>query len=240
MTDHERIEELLAVRVLGGLEPGDEAELERELASHGPACAECRHLAAELDETAGRLAFALDPVPVPQGMEERLVASARGGATVVPFTREPRSSATRASVWRAVVGVAAAFVLFAGGWLVRDLTEPTTDDEPALALEGAEVVTFEGEGGNLAIAYQPGVAGVYIIGSGLATPPVGQVYEVWMIQEDRPVPGPCLTPRPDGSLFTYVDAELGTTDTMAVTVEPDSCPERPTGEAILTADLTAV
>lgn len=241
MTDHERIEELLAVRALGGLEPGDEAELEGEMASHGPACAECRRLVAQLEETAGRLAFALDPSPLPLGMEDRLVAAARAGATVVPFTPADRSSTRpRANVWRAVVGIAAAFVLFAGGWLLRDLTEPSSDDEPAFALEGTEVVTFQGEGGNLAIAYHPGVAGVYIFGSGLAAPPEGQVYEVWMIQEGAPVPGPCLIPRPDGSLFTYVDAELGTTDTMAVTVEPSSCPGAPTGEPILTADLTAV
>jgi len=241
MTDHERIEELLAVRALGGLEPGDAVELEREMASHGPACAECRGLPVQLEETAGRLAFALDPSPLPLGMEDRLVALAREGATVVPFRRGDRSSRRRrANVWRAVVGVAAAFVLFAGGWVLRDLTEPSTQVDPALALEGAEVVTFEGEGGNLAIAYHPGVAGVYIFGSGLAAPPEGQVYEVWMIQEDGPVPGPCLTPRADGSLFTYVHAELGTTDSMAVTVEPSSCPGAPTGEPILTADLTAL
>jgi anti-sigma-K factor RskA len=122
--------------------------------------------------------------------------------------------------------------------VLRDLTEPTRDgSEPAL--EATEVVTFQGEGGSLAVAYRPGEPGVYIFGSDLPAPPQGKVYEVWMIDEDTPVPGPCLTPRADGSLFTYVEAELGTTETMAVTVEPSSCPSAPTGEPILTADLTA-
>jgi hypothetical protein len=240
MTDHEAIEELLAARALGGIEPVDEGELERAMTAHGPNCAECGRLSAELEEAAGRLAFALDPSPLPLGMEERLVSAATGASTVVPLARAGERPRRSAAAWRAVVGIAAAFVVFAGGWLLRDLTEPRGDVQAAFALEDAEVVSFEGEGGSLAIAYRPGVAGVYIFGSGLAAPPEGQVYEVWMIQEDTPVPGPCLTPRPDGSLFTYVDAELGTTDTMAVTVEPSTCPDAPTSEPILTADLTAV
>ncbi len=240
MTGHERIEELLAIGALDGLDPDDEAELEREMASHGPACAECLRLAAGFGDVAGRLAFALEPVPMPPAMEERVIAAATAGAAVVPLaTRErPAPAHRRARVWTAVVGIAAAFALFAGGWVLRDLTEPTRD-EPEPALEGTEVVTFQGEGGSLAVAYRPGEAGVYIFGSGLPAPPQGKVYEVWMIEEDTPAPGPCLTPRADGSLFTYVEVELGTTDTMAVTVEPSSCPSEPTGEPILTADLTA-
>jgi hypothetical protein len=240
LTDHERIEELLALRALGGLESQDEAALGREMATHGADCAECRRLVTELEETAGRLAFALDPVPVPTGMEDRLVASVKRGATVVPFTRldERAGRDRRGGAWRAAVGIAAAFVLFAGGWVVRDLAEPSSDGA-AVALEGAEVVTFEGASGSLAVAYRPGVAGVYVFGSDLPAPPAGKVYEVWMIQEDTPVPGPCLTPRADGSLFTYVDVELGTTETMAVTVESSSCPSAPTSEPILTADLTS-
>ncbi len=43
MRSHERIEELIAIRSIGGLEPDERAELEREMASHGPDCEEgCR------------------------------------------------------------------------------------------------------------------------------------------------------------------------------------------------------
>ena len=59
--DHALIDELLAVRALGGLDEDDAAVLERELAAHGD-CAECRRLEAEHTEVAGMLALALDPV----------------------------------------------------------------------------------------------------------------------------------------------------------------------------------
>ena len=42
--DHSEIEELLAVRALGGLEPDEERALERAMAEHGPDCEVCRRL----------------------------------------------------------------------------------------------------------------------------------------------------------------------------------------------------
>ena len=58
MTDHGRIEELLAVRALGGLDAAETQELDRALAAHGASCAECARLRSESEEVAGRLAFA--------------------------------------------------------------------------------------------------------------------------------------------------------------------------------------
>jgi hypothetical protein len=104
------------------------------------------------------------------------------------------------------------------------------------------VVPFQGAGvsGRLSVAFRPGEAGVYLVGSDLPAPPQGDVYEVWMIETGTPTSGGCVTPKADGSVLVYVDASLGSSDTMAVTVEPSSCPEAPTTTPILTADLTAV
>ena len=41
MRSHERIEELIAIRSIGGLDPQEQAELEREMASHGFDCEGC-------------------------------------------------------------------------------------------------------------------------------------------------------------------------------------------------------
>jgi hypothetical protein len=60
-----------------------------------------------------------------------------------------------------------------------------------------------------------------------------------MIRGDRVTRGACLTPSDDGSIAAFVDADLGSTTTMAVTVEPESCPSRPSTDPILTADLAA-
>ena len=240
MSEHERLQELLAAGAMDGLDPQGEAELARLRDAHGHDCIECRRAERDFGEAAGRLAFALEPRSPRAGLEDELIARATGrgtGSRVVSL--EDARSRRRGGAWKAAVGIAAGFMLFAGGWVVRDATEPTDGGEAA-AIAGARVVTFEGADGNLSIAYRPGQTGVYILGSALPAPPEGSVYEVWMIQDDVPVAGPCLSPEADGTLFTYVEAELGTTDTMAVTLESSSCPSEPTGDPILTADLTAV
>ena len=223
--DHERIEELLAAAVLGGLDPEEERALAEERAAHGD-CETCRALERAYADVAGRLAFALDPEPVPNGMEDRLVEriSAPLSERAPPLDRGRRALG-------ALLAAAAAVALFAAGWAVRGATA-----EPPL--EGVRILTFQGQG-DLALVYRPGERGVVLIGSDLGPLPEDRVLEVWMIQDGRPIPGACLRPT-DGRLLTYLDAELGSTEEMAVTVEPADCPDRPTSQPILTADVRAV
>jgi len=236
MRDHERIEELMAVRALGGIEPAEEEALRREMADHGPDCAECRRLESELDEVAGRLAFALDPVPVRDGLEDEVVERAnRERAERRPIDERAPRSPSRAARIRPLVAIAASLALFAAGWGVGALSSGDGG-----VPSQARVVAFQGEGGgNLSVAYRPGEAGVYLLGSGLQTPPDGDVYEVWMFQDGTPVPATCFVPSADGSVFQFVDAGLGTTEAMAVTVEPSSCPSAPSTAPILLAEITA-
>lgn len=233
--DHHVIEELLSASVLGALEPEEQAAFEQEMAAHGPECSECLELRRDYGEVAGRLAFALEPAAVRPGLEDETVRLAKG----VPASEVVQIPARRdrSAVWRGLVAVAAAFVLFAGGWLARDLG--SRDDGATVALP-SRVVSFQGTGGNLSVAFEPGTPGVYLLGSDLAAPPSGKVYEVWMIQGDTPVRGACFRPSADGSFFTFLDADLGATQAMAVTVEPSSCSSAPTSAPILTADITQV
>ena len=237
MNDHTLIEELTSARALGPLEPEEAAALEAEMASHGPDCPECRRLEAEAEEIAGRLAFAVDPAPLPDGFEDRVVAAAiaekvalRPASELGRRTR-PGPGGMRL---RPLVAIAASIVLFAAGWLVSDLLV----DGDAQIPPGARVVALQGESdGTVAIAYTPGEPGVYGVGADLETPPADDVYELWMIQDGTAIPGACFRPAEDGSLFTFIDAEVGTTDTMAVTIEPSECPAQPTSDPILTAEI---
>ena len=137
---------------------------------------------------------------------------------------------------RPLVAIAASIVLFAAGWLASDLLADDGGEIPP----GARVVALQGEGdGRVAVAFTPGEPGVYVVGSDLATPAAGEVYELWMIQDGTPTPGACFRPAEDGSLFTFVDAEVGTTDTMAVTVEPSECSAQPTSDPILVAEISS-
>jgi anti-sigma-K factor RskA len=234
MRDHERIEELMAVRALGGLDGDDDEALRREMAEHGDDCAECRRLESEFDEVAGRLAFAPDPVPVRDGFEDEVVAAAtQARGRPAPPSRERLERPGRRL--RPLAAVAASIVLFAAGLGIGTLVNGREAVPP-----GARVVAFQGEGrGSLSLAYRPGEDGVYLLGSGLESPPEGRVYEVWLFRDGTPVPAACFRPSSDGSVFEFVDAGLGTTDLMAVTVEPSACPSAPTTQPILTAEISS-
>ena len=240
MRDHERIEELIAARALGGLDPADEATLRTLMSAHGSSCDECARLETEYAEVAGRLAFALDPAPIRPGLEDETVGLALAGQTQrsLPPTDEPaRPRRSIGARLRPLVAIAAALVLFAGGWV---LGTRTSGEGPPQVPPDATVVPFQGEpgSGTLAVAYTPSGSGVYLLGSDLPAPPEGTVYQFWMIQGTTPVAGPCLSPSADGSLFAFVDTELGGTDAMAVTVEPSTCSSAPTTTPIYVADLT--
>lgn len=240
--DHERLEELIAVRALGGLDDDDERAYQQERAAHGADCVDCLHLEAEYGEVAGRIAFSLKPAPASPELEDRVVGLATGSVANLEHVTPRRAAPARRRfagggvVLRPLMAAAAAIVVFVGGWAAGSLT---SDEAPPVP-PGSRVVAFEGEGGGtLAVAYRPGEEGVYLLGSELETPPEGRVYEVWMIRDGTPIPGACVAPEPDGSLFAFADAELGTTEMMAVTVESASCPTAPTTDPVFTATITA-
>ena len=232
--DHGPIDELLAIRSLGGLDGDDAARLERELAAHGD-CDECRRLEAEHNEVAGMLALSLDPRPVHEGMADRIVANAQRperepDRIVVASSADElsRRRDARLGRWQAAFGVAAAIALILAFVLA---TRPGGVDVPGT------VVTFEGARGELAMAYTPGERGVLVWGAGLPDPGGGKTYELWMIEGGNPVRGACLAPT-DGAVAAYLDADLSSADLMAVTVESTDCPSAPTTDPIFTAELT--
>jgi anti-sigma-K factor RskA len=228
--DHELIDELLAVRALGGLDGEDVATLERELAVHGD-CQECRRLEAAHLEVAAALAASLDPRPVDPAIADRIVAAGREAA--LPATpRTPDDLAARRdrrlARWQAAFGAAAAVALV----LAVVLMTRSDDRLPRLS----SVVGFDGGAGQLAAAYDPGSSGLVLVGTGIPDPGPGSVYELWLFHGDAPVRAACLRPT-DGSLAAFVDADVAGVGLMAVTVEDPSCPEAPTTDPIYTAEL---
>jgi hypothetical protein len=243
--DHALIEQLLSVDALGGLDDADRALLNQERARHG-ACKECARLQAGFAEVAGRLGLALDPVDIAATMPDDILRAAGaevtpgsfvvipGGPTVAPdhagSDLGERRGRADGGFRRGLVAVAAAFALLAGGWVARDAV---SGSNAALRL-----VQFSGGSGTLAMAYEPRTPGAVLFGSDLPDPGALHVYEIWMIQGDQaPVSGGCVVPE-DGTILTYVRANIGSADTMAVTVESASCPTAPTTDPVLTASLT--
>ena len=242
--DHTMIEELLAVDALDGLTLEDHAILVRERAAHGD-CERCRQLELGFRDTAGRMAFTLEPVAVDPTLADRILDSERVALLPPPIPSAPaadevteRRRTRRGRVLVAVIGVAAVSIMIVSAFVVATNRGGTT---VATASPAQTVIRFDpalAGAGDLAMAFTPGQPGVAIWGSGLPDPGAGMTYEIWMISGDQAVSGGCVTPV-DGSVAVFVDADLGSADTMAVTAEPGACPAAPTGAPVLTASLTA-
>jgi anti-sigma-K factor RskA len=222
--DHRRLEELMAVDALGALDGDDRALLERERSAHGD-CAECRALEFEFAETAGSLALALPPLPVDETVVDAILATPRG--EVVDLRMHER----RRRRWQALVAVAAAIAVVVVATIVTPSTTSVNDVSVA-----QRVVTFSGSAdGELAMAYTPGEPGAVFWGR-LPTLSPDEVYEIWMIEEGEATSGGCVSAT-DGVVAFGLDADIGTADTMAVTTEATACPDAPTSDPILVADL---
>jgi Anti-sigma-K factor rskA len=227
MNGHERVEELLAAEALDALDRDDADALSRLLAEHGPDCAECARLRRAYGDVAGRLAFALDPVPVRGSIADDILRLGR---------EVPRR---RPGGLRAALMAAAAAVLVAVGAVGGYLAAPRQSAEVTelarfLARPDVRVVRFEGPSGNLGAAVAPGAG--FLFGSDLPSLPEGSVYELWMIRGQTPVKGLCLAPQEDVVVARF-DGNLSGSDALAVTVESDSCPSRPTTEPLYQAQL---
>ena len=246
--NHERIEELLAVRALGGLDGSDVGALERELASHGD-CAECRRLEDGFAETAARLADVLPAEPVSPGMVQAILSAQRPILVAVPdapAADEPMPAGDgrperlfernrRRNSWRTAVALAAAFALvMVTGALGLRFQRSIHVSSAALT---QRVVRFQGPTGSLIAAYTPGETGAVLFGSGLPKLGHGKVYEIWTITNEQPASAGCASSS-DGSLQTSVTVDIGHAQLLAVTVEPAACPAAPTTTPILTAPIT--
>jgi Anti-sigma-K factor rskA len=213
---HAMIDELLAARALDGLDAEDAARLDRAMAEHGD-CETCRRLGSEHLETAAMLAYAVDPRPVDPEMADRILGDRVPGAARERSLRR----------WQAAFGVAAAVAAALAIVLVAGRGEPVVPEQ---------VVTFEGESGELAAAYAPGEEGLFLFGSELPDPGEGNAYELWLIEDGEPSRAACLSTR-DGSLGAFVRMDVGDADALAITVESSACPDAPTTDPVYTATI---
>ncbi|MGH2540913.1 MAG: anti-sigma factor, partial [Actinomycetota bacterium] len=147
---------------------------------------------------------------------------------------ERRARRTRG--WRVLVAAAAVVALV----IVALVALRPARTGITAASSSQRLVTFTGETeGTLAMAFTPGEPGAVLWGRDLPDPAPGKVYEVWMIEGDEAVSGGCIAPT-DGAIALRVEADIGTTDTMAVTEESADCPSAPTSKPILSADLSTI
>jgi hypothetical protein len=252
---HEELEELITADVLDGLDESDRSFLVAELASHGPDCQECLRLLSEYSEVAGRLATALDPMPMSSGAEERLLDAARsdeGTAAEPPLSPADGPSGLRRTAlrgpwsrtprWVATAAVAASITILAGfvGYRVAPRDGQVQARFVAFAAQGGiKVVPFSTTGGRkLAVVFRPGQTGGWILGANMPGPPGDKVYELWFQPDPSAAVQPAGTFVPkDGAVL--VPANLGPAFVaLAVSIEPPGGSKQPTLPPVYLAPVT--
>jgi anti-sigma-K factor RskA len=175
----------------------------------------------EMDElTLGALALSVEPVAPPRSLRERILASAREEAEVVPLRRQPvpsRGFRLPLGAVAALVVVALAAGLLAGDAIGRGgAPQPPPAQSTHFSLTGhgpltnvsATVIDLKSEGFAL------------VTFSGLPELPPGKVYEVWLITpSNRADPAGVFVPDAGGTKVLVVAHSLLGYKLMAVTVE---------------------
>jgi anti-sigma-K factor RskA len=224
-TEHDRSRDDIAAYLLGALEPGEAAELERHVAG----CAECEEELRRLRPAVQMLPETVERVEAPAALRARLmeqVRSEEAGSQAAPVARRaPR----RRFGLRPLAGLAALALVVAaiGGYAIRDsgsggpqTTTVHTGHPPGVTAE----MVREGETGTLRLA-------------NLHQIPAGKVLQAWVQRGEQVVSAKALfVPNSDGTATATIDGMHGV-NTVMVTTEPRGGSVQPTSKPIVSVAI---
>ncbi|MCM3609987.1 anti-sigma factor [Planococcus sp. MERTA32b] len=114
--------------------------------------------------------------------------------------------------------------------------------EPETAFQSVDLQPSEGFGGGATAAVieeENGALNLVVTAEQLAALEGDQVYQVWLIEGDNPIPAGAFTTNANGEGATYFNIDNNTEewDTIAITLEPQPGNELPQGEVVLSAGI---
>ncbi|MGN6250446.1 MAG: anti-sigma factor [Marmoricola sp.] len=200
----------------------ERARFERHLAE----CAECRAEVESLREAAALLPEVEPTVPA-QAVRDRVLAEIR---TVRPLPPLAGTVSGRVRSWpsRVVAAAAVLLVVGLGAGITHPWTgEPSTTDQVLQASDAIRSEAALPEGGSITVVNSAQVGRAVLMAHGLATPPAGKAYEVWL-QDERGNMRPAGLIHSGGDR-TMVMAGSSTSATgVGVTLEPAAGSDQPT------------
>jgi len=225
-TEHDRRRDDIAAYLLGALEPGEAAELERHIAG----CPECEQELQRLRPAVRVLPETVERVEAPAALRGRLMEQVRAeaaGAQAAPAAR-------RAPRWRlglrplAGLAVLALVVAAVGGYAISNsgsgsgpkTTTVVTGQSPGVTAE----MVREGETGTLRLA-------------NLHQLPADKVLQAWVQRGKQVVSAKALfVPNSDGTATATIDNMDGV-NTVMVTAEPRGGSVQPTSAPIVSVAI---
>lgn len=232
------------------------SETEREqFEQHLATCSDCQEELEQLEALVGGVAFLSTPTEPPAGMKARVLdrvfaeeeqTSHPVAETVTPLVKpSPRHedvtplrtrSKQTTPAW-GMMALAAALILSLVGNGYFFLNQ---SDSNEIAL--TESIPLDGESdGTAYLADQDGTRQLIVQTSGLTPLEANEVYQVWLIKGDEPIPTGAFVTDDKGNgtvIYTLDDNEVDTDwDTVAVTKEPERGNTLPEGDIVLSASL---
>jgi anti-sigma-K factor RskA len=226
MSGHERWNDAAGAYVLDAMTSPEREEFEGHLAT----CATCQADVDELRPAAEALPMAAPPMRPPPALKDRIMAEVEreaallaqaGGAADRPEPAPRRRWSF--GLWR-LAPVAAAFLIV--GALVGSQVGGGTKD-----------VSFDRAGAELEIDGDKAT----LVAENLPAPPEGKVYEVWIQPKGAKAPQPTdalFLPRSDGSAAAAIPGGVSDGDRVMVTDEPRGGSDTPTGDLLMTAEIS--
>jgi anti-sigma-K factor RskA len=237
---HQRYEEELAAYMLGALEPGEE----RAFAEHLAGCDHCQARERWLRASVDVLPSAVEQHEPPPALRERLFDVVRREAGVPheaarpqPAAASSRSLAERLRDWlgaaslRPAAALTAVVLLLAAGvagYAIRGGGEggggaTLTVTGTAAAPQTTGSVVRNGDSGILRVANLPQRR--------------GRIYEVWLVQDGKPVPSTLFQVRRDGTGAAAIPSGLDASTQVMVTAEPPGGSDQPTTQPLLSGRI---
>jgi anti-sigma-K factor RskA len=224
---HDELKELIAAYALGAVPP----EEIRVIRAHILSCEECMAEADGYVDATGALALAVDPVELPAGFEERVLAAVREDRRApVPEGRRRRRWSRGPVLAAAALAVALFAVLTAG--LLDARSDLSQHDEVLAALLHGGGIEVEGSGAAGRIVPTP-EGGVFAV-AGLPNAPEEHIYQLWLIRDGEPESAGTFDVR-EGFSILETDLSPEGADAVAVTLEPGDGSIQPTTDPILSS-----
>jgi anti-sigma-K factor RskA len=225
---HDEIRLLIAPFALGAL-PADEEQAVRQ---HLLSCDECLAEADSYNETAGSLALAAEPVPLPEGFADRVLRRVEIDRPAARGARESRRrSWLRPAAILSFAGLAAAILVLALGLadLRRDLQLERQVTQALLSDDGLKLA-----GAGARAAMVPTDDGSAFVVEGLGAAPEGRIYQLWLIDASGPASAGTFDVD-GGRALLESGRSLEGVDAVAVTIEPAGGSRKPTTTPIISS-----
>ena len=231
---HERYEDELAAYMLGSLEAGETAAFEEHLAT----CRRCQERERWLRASVDVLPASVEQVEPPPALRARLMDVVWEEAGASQDATRPRHSARAARGPRA--------------WLGSLALRPATALAATVLILAAGVAGYAigtDESGTTKIAATGTSAAPQTTGTLVRSGDVGvlrvanlpqrqsRVYEVWLVQNGKPLPSTLFQVKRDGTGAAGIPKGLDDSTQMMVTSEPAGGSEQPTTQPLLSARI---